>query len=332
MDPSGKYCYAINSKKYASFHDAEKACYNYGGYSLAKIPTAIDNSFVWNLIRSSGSQFYIGLSDFSSDGSFRWLDGSSLSYSNWASNSGAIPGDCVIIDGNTGKWKQTPCNLQYQFICYGQAPNAPTDIPTLFPPTTPPKPIREETEGLFFMIDAESLGNPNTNQDAYNFYVRERDFVMQIIQAIITYPNAPNAQTNCSYLTNYAFYGYGDSQMNFDHAFPYNLQQFLNSIQEVTWDHTTTLNYNISDAIIGSKTFEWQPSIKDFGYSTLVFLTASQNPPIVPSFDYPAPNFDDVIVVTLANSPFTTMYPKLQISGDFSQNDVTTVLQKLQCH
>ncbi|CAI5444340.1 unnamed protein product [Caenorhabditis angaria] len=321
LDPSGELCYIVNSQ-YAQFGSAEKMCQNYAGYNLAKIPTAIDNNFLTQLTSKLGKTFWIGLQKDVSSDKFQWIDGTPLTFQNWAGNADADPSTCGFFNSTDGKWRQARCSYQAHVICSGPARD---DGPTVSPPTP-----RKETESLFFVLDAESLGDPNSNQIAKNFYGKQRDFVVSLIKTLLANPNS--GSNTCSYLAGYSMYGYSLSKYDFNIGYANDPYGVIYGLGTTNWDSTTKLFSTISDAITGVKTFTWNQTPSDFGYSTLIFLTARQDLSNLPIFDSPPPQFDDVIVLTLNNSQFKTSYQKLAISSSFSNNDINLVLPYLQCH
>ncbi|XP_035687852.1 E-selectin-like isoform X2 [Branchiostoma floridae] len=70
----------------------------------------------------SGTHYWIGCTDRQIEGIWRWSDGSSLSYTNWAptqpDNADGIQ-DCGILYSIYGyaQWDDTECSTPYFFIC-----------------------------------------------------------------------------------------------------------------------------------------------------------------------------------------------------------------------
>ena len=69
-------------------------------------------------------KYYIGLSDFKTEGIFVWMDGSMLTYKNWQNgepNNYKDAYNCVILNwikhDKRGKWNDFSCDLKFNFIC-----------------------------------------------------------------------------------------------------------------------------------------------------------------------------------------------------------------------
>ena len=70
----------------------------------------------------STSKWWIGLNDISSEGSFVWEDGSSVSFTNWHSgepNNGGGGEDCTQLNRYhpTQTWNDEPCGQGLPFVC-----------------------------------------------------------------------------------------------------------------------------------------------------------------------------------------------------------------------
>ncbi|CAB3403335.1 unnamed protein product [Caenorhabditis bovis] len=295
LDPSGQYCFIVASHE-RTFHEAEKACYDYGGFHLAIIPSMIDNNFIYNLTRNANvfsNYFWIGATDLTGDGSWEWVDGTRMGFTNWAKGNQA--GSCA---------------------------SGPTTIP-----------LRHETVFVKFVGDAESLGDPNTDANVAAQYAKQRDFIAQIADYLFTHPD--NDGNSCKYYASPAFYGYAQYEQQFDTSPAWSKGQFDNLLSSNEWDVKTTLENTISDAINGLHKFRWSPPMRDLGYSVLVFLTSRKDFAGIPSLFVP-PNraFDEIIVVSIdgASMPTPSNVPNIAVSKQFTQTDLNAVLAKLKCH
>merc|ERR1711979_97996 len=99
--------------------DAQGQCQASGDLGLATIASLSENSVVQTLL--AGMEVYIGLSDTATEGTYLWTDGSSPTYTNWATGqpkpgTGATQ-DCVKMKLD-GTWDDVGCNKStFDFIC-----------------------------------------------------------------------------------------------------------------------------------------------------------------------------------------------------------------------
>lgn len=71
---------------------------------------------------------WIGLSDATSEGTFRWPDGSHATYTKWASSLSRnqnVNHDCVRMTVDKGAWDDTSCGKELPFVCEKKIYTAP---------------------------------------------------------------------------------------------------------------------------------------------------------------------------------------------------------------
>lgn len=71
---------------------------------------------------------WIGLSDGTSEGTFRWPDGSHATYTKWASSLSRnrnVNHDCVRMTVDKGAWDDTSCGKELPFVCEKKIDTAP---------------------------------------------------------------------------------------------------------------------------------------------------------------------------------------------------------------
>jgi cysteine-rich repeat protein len=97
--------------------EARAACQLHGSH-LVTIHDSGENFMVASLL---DGRVWIGLSDTASEGSFRWVDGSGISYAPWVAGEPNDEGgmeDCVEVGYMApDQWNDLPCDQQRPFIC-----------------------------------------------------------------------------------------------------------------------------------------------------------------------------------------------------------------------
>ncbi|XP_062577533.1 uncharacterized protein LOC134239370 [Saccostrea cucullata] len=120
------YCYQVNNmpqNRRAYYDDAQADCRNQGA-NLASFHSAADASSLWRgQLVGATTNYWIGLDDNHIDGNqkvYRWKDGSSLDYVNWADhepNNFHGSEDCVELVVWNGKWNDVNCYSKRNWIC-----------------------------------------------------------------------------------------------------------------------------------------------------------------------------------------------------------------------
>ena len=90
------------------------------GRSLASIQNQEENSIIKALINGKNKDFWIGINDISSEGTFKWSDGSALHFTDWATGepNNANGGDCGQLQAlKNFKWDDDVCNAHKRYIC-----------------------------------------------------------------------------------------------------------------------------------------------------------------------------------------------------------------------
>jgi hypothetical protein len=113
------YCYFTAGLGQMDYATAKPLCAAVAGAKPASIHNDDENQFIFKLLLSIRSGVWIGLVRESS--TFKWEDGSPLSYENWASGE-PDSDDCAILIGPFesqslhGKWADTRCSRNYSEI------------------------------------------------------------------------------------------------------------------------------------------------------------------------------------------------------------------------
>lgn len=117
-DPDTGTCYVSFDDDQTTWANAQNACVAAGGH-LATITNVQEQSVV-SAVQNTAQNPWIGLADELVEGSFGWVTGEPLTYTNWnpGQPDGADPEDCVNLfssalatGGNAGTWNDTSCNF-----------------------------------------------------------------------------------------------------------------------------------------------------------------------------------------------------------------------------
>ena len=100
-----------------SWTNAKSLCQNNGGH-LAVINDADENSFVSNFMMASSA--WIGGHDYNNEGSFEWINGDPMNYTNWQygqpNDYGYYGEDYMRIMKSSGEWTDKSNNNAYEVI------------------------------------------------------------------------------------------------------------------------------------------------------------------------------------------------------------------------
>jgi len=118
----GSYAFCLKAPR--TFWDAEADCQKRGGHLASIHSEDQQKAIAYGSFASSNgvwSNWWIGLNDVDSEGSFAWTDGTPLDYSNWfgaePNNAGGVE-HCVHIHGHeAGLWNDIPCENVRPYIC-----------------------------------------------------------------------------------------------------------------------------------------------------------------------------------------------------------------------
>jgi hypothetical protein len=126
----GESSYLLCSGTPASWADARTFCQQRGA-DLVIVDDAAEND--WLASQELGAA-WLGASDSAVEGTWVWVDGSSLGYANWnttePSNSGGIENCLQLLGGDAttlGKWNDTDCTAVLPFVCEDRVLRTPAD-------------------------------------------------------------------------------------------------------------------------------------------------------------------------------------------------------------
>uniref|UniRef100_A0A668AQ17 C-type lectin domain-containing protein n=1 Tax=Myripristis murdjan TaxID=586833 RepID=A0A668AQ17_9TELE len=118
-------CY-FNSSESKSWDESRQDCLRRGA-DLVIINSREENSF----LKKFGLRVWIGLSDLETEGEWKWVDGSSLSYTSWAKGQpDDAPGgeDCGEVRPERDGWNDLFCTHSLHWVCEKKTPVHPVGI------------------------------------------------------------------------------------------------------------------------------------------------------------------------------------------------------------
>ncbi|XP_072046222.1 hyalin-like [Amphiura filiformis] len=114
---NGGYCYYL-SRQRVTFSDAKRVCETKGSV-LASIHSAQEKGHILGL-RTGTEQVWIGLHDKVSEGTFLWIDDTSVDYTDWPGgqpNNAGGNEDCAELRTLDGRWNDLPCTTTIGYVC-----------------------------------------------------------------------------------------------------------------------------------------------------------------------------------------------------------------------
>ena len=97
--------------------DAQSSCAIWGG-DLTSITTERENNYLNTIIPDTVSNCWIGLNDRYELGTYTWIAGTTLNYTNWAMDAPTINDGSICIVMDSGSWIPTDCSVSINtYIC-----------------------------------------------------------------------------------------------------------------------------------------------------------------------------------------------------------------------
>ena len=113
----GSRFYKVYSDRYIEYNAAKTKCESDGAF-LAIPRSEAENNFIADLIPNEN--ILIGINDIDQEGVFVAVDGSNITYTNWASgepNNWGGDEDAVIIFSDEKTWNDQAAYHQARFVC-----------------------------------------------------------------------------------------------------------------------------------------------------------------------------------------------------------------------
>ncbi|KAM4636292.1 uncharacterized protein O3C94_017464 isoform 1-T1 [Discoglossus pictus] len=108
----------VTNGKEVSYNEAKSSCSNAGG-QMAEPRNVEENQALLTIAVQYGKIMWLGINDIQTEGSFRYLDGASISYSNWNTgepNNSHGAENCVVMLVN-GLWNDGNCDSKLLTVC-----------------------------------------------------------------------------------------------------------------------------------------------------------------------------------------------------------------------
>ena len=120
----GNACYKVSNET-TDWYDAERTCNEYGAH-LTSIHSKEEADFILSLQHTSSANIWIG--GHRSGNVFKWIDGTTIDYTNWWTNEPNNDGgneNCINIISRPGQhdhitWNDLACRFQRKFLCKKQ--------------------------------------------------------------------------------------------------------------------------------------------------------------------------------------------------------------------
>jgi len=123
---TGHYYQRIDTTK--SWESASSYCSALGGY-LATVSSYNENQFIYSQLQLTGKSVWLGGTDQSIEGIWKWVNDEPWSYTYWANGepNNQNNEDCLMYYYNSNaQWNDNPCGYNYVFICeWNQEPKNP---------------------------------------------------------------------------------------------------------------------------------------------------------------------------------------------------------------
>lgn len=108
------HCYFFSNFT-LNWTQAEEMCREKGSH-LVVITSQAEQDFI--LSHYNNNEYWIGLTDLEKEGTFKWVDGTPLSYTFWKAGepNNLITEDCAHVSTN-GKWNDNFCHWKLHALC-----------------------------------------------------------------------------------------------------------------------------------------------------------------------------------------------------------------------
>ncbi len=115
------HCYMLFTSVDKTWTNAKAACASYSGSYLASITASAEHNQIVSGFSFPSQSTFFGFNDLTTEGSFVWDHGETVSYTNWQSgqpdNSGGSQDCAVLYQPFSYKWDDNNCTTTYDYLC-----------------------------------------------------------------------------------------------------------------------------------------------------------------------------------------------------------------------
>uniref|UniRef100_A0A914Q450 C-type lectin domain-containing protein n=1 Tax=Panagrolaimus davidi TaxID=227884 RepID=A0A914Q450_9BILA len=154
-NPNECYKLILDAK---DWYSADGVCQELNGH-LVSIHDAFSNTFFGGMVGGAGyNEFWIGANNNNLNGTWKWIDGSSFNYDDWApGNPQPSTAYCMSARVPSGFWYSTDCRSEKPFVC-----NVPP-AHSLKPSCLPGWNYFDETKSCYKVVEGLTLTKDGSN-------------------------------------------------------------------------------------------------------------------------------------------------------------------------
>merc|ERR1712021_58441 len=107
-------CFLVVTTKKLNWSKAKTACKALGDANLATIEDSTANTFIKGKLSANA---WTGATDVKKEGTWKWTNGDTFSFSKWKDSNDDDDKDCAYIASSNGKWYDEDCTEKMHYVC-----------------------------------------------------------------------------------------------------------------------------------------------------------------------------------------------------------------------
>merc|ERR1712008_544940 len=107
-------CFLVVTTKKLNWSKAKTACKALGDANLATIEDSTANTFIKGNLSANA---WTGATDVKKEGTWKWTNGDTFSFSKWRDSNDDDDKDCAYIASSNGKWYDEDCTEKMHYVC-----------------------------------------------------------------------------------------------------------------------------------------------------------------------------------------------------------------------